>query len=143
MCLCPRLAEECASDPVLKENTFTAPSKPRPDQDSLDSLSRCVLRCCDSVWIHTVIVSTRTHTHTHIRFIIYLLVLNPCFIRLLARHMHFVNTKRSSDSSHLLSEKRVTMIAPLVLALPLNDWINKHGATRPLYSLGSWNNIGI
>ncbi|XP_047428525.1 meiosis inhibitor protein 1 isoform X2 [Mugil cephalus] len=50
-----RLAEECASDPVLKENTFTAPHKQSDTQDSLDALCRCLLRCCDSVWIPTVI----------------------------------------------------------------------------------------
>ncbi|XP_044036639.1 meiosis inhibitor protein 1 isoform X5 [Siniperca chuatsi] len=50
-----RLAEECASEPVLKENTFTAPSKHSHAQDSLESLCQCLLRCCDSVWIPTVI----------------------------------------------------------------------------------------
>ncbi|KAM9346022.1 meiosis inhibitor protein 1 [Symphorus nematophorus] len=49
-----RLAEECASDPLLKENTFTAPSKHTNTQDSLESLCRCLLHCCDSVWIPTV-----------------------------------------------------------------------------------------
>ncbi|CAJ1075805.1 meiosis inhibitor protein 1-like isoform X1 [Xyrichtys novacula] len=47
-----RLAEECASDPVLKENTFTAPSK--HSNDTLDSLCQSLLHCCDSVWIPTV-----------------------------------------------------------------------------------------
>ncbi|XP_034749095.1 meiosis inhibitor protein 1 isoform X2 [Etheostoma cragini] len=50
-----RLAEECASEPVLKENTFTAPSKHSCAQDPLESLCQCLLRCCDSVWIPTVI----------------------------------------------------------------------------------------
>ncbi|XP_040918945.1 meiosis inhibitor protein 1-like [Toxotes jaculatrix] len=50
-----RLAEECASEPVLKENTFTAPSKHSHAQDSLESLCHCVLHCCDSIWIPTVI----------------------------------------------------------------------------------------
>uniref|UniRef100_A0A8P4KL06 Meiosis inhibitor protein 1 n=1 Tax=Dicentrarchus labrax TaxID=13489 RepID=A0A8P4KL06_DICLA len=50
-----RLAEECASEPLLKENTFTAPSKHGHAQDSLESLCQCLLRCCDSVWIPTVI----------------------------------------------------------------------------------------
>ncbi|XP_067427098.1 meiosis inhibitor protein 1-like isoform X2 [Thunnus thynnus] len=50
-----RLAEDCASEPVLKENTFTAPSKHNHAQDSLESLCRCLLHCCDSVWIPTVI----------------------------------------------------------------------------------------
>nr|XP_020480653.1 meiosis inhibitor protein 1 isoform X2 [Monopterus albus] len=50
-----RLAEECASEPVLKENTFTAPSKHSHTQDSLESLCQCLLRCCDSIWIPTVI----------------------------------------------------------------------------------------
>uniref|UniRef100_A0AAQ5YDA2 Meiosis inhibitor protein 1 n=1 Tax=Amphiprion ocellaris TaxID=80972 RepID=A0AAQ5YDA2_AMPOC len=50
-----RLAEECASEPVLRENTFTAPYKHSNDQDSLESLCQCLLRCCDSVWIPTVI----------------------------------------------------------------------------------------
>lgn len=62
--VCPRLAEDCASDPVLKENTFTAPYKQSNTQDSLESLCECVLHCCDSVWIHTVTVRA-THTHTH------------------------------------------------------------------------------
>ncbi|TKS91552.1 Meiosis inhibitor protein 1 [Collichthys lucidus] len=51
-----RLAEECASDPLLKENAFTAPSKRGDAQDSLESLCQCLLRCCDSVWIPTVIM---------------------------------------------------------------------------------------
>ncbi|XP_028268004.1 meiosis inhibitor protein 1 [Parambassis ranga] len=49
-----RLAEDCASDPVLKENTFTAPYKQSNTQDSLESLCERLLHCCDSVWIHTV-----------------------------------------------------------------------------------------
>ncbi|XP_062421844.1 meiosis inhibitor protein 1 [Pungitius pungitius] len=50
-----RLAKECLSEPVLKENTFTAPSKQGQDQDSLESLCQCLLCCCDSVWIPTII----------------------------------------------------------------------------------------
>ncbi|XP_051904453.1 meiosis inhibitor protein 1 isoform X1 [Hippocampus zosterae] len=50
-----RLAEECASDPVLKENAFTAPSKKSHGPDSLESLCQCLLRCCDSLWIPTVV----------------------------------------------------------------------------------------
>ncbi|KAM7372353.1 hypothetical protein PAMP_009527 [Pampus punctatissimus] len=50
-----RLAEECASEPDLRENTFTAPSKHGHAQDSLESLCQCLLHCCDSVWIPTVI----------------------------------------------------------------------------------------
>ncbi|XP_068574767.1 meiosis inhibitor protein 1 isoform X2 [Cebidichthys violaceus] len=50
-----RLAIECSSEPVLKENTFTAPSKHSHAQDSLESLCQCLLHCCDSVWIPTVI----------------------------------------------------------------------------------------
>nr|XP_033501775.1 meiosis inhibitor protein 1 [Epinephelus lanceolatus] len=50
-----RLTEDCASEPVLKENMFTAPFKHSHAQDSLESLYYCLLRCCDSVWIPTVI----------------------------------------------------------------------------------------
>ncbi|XP_026181063.1 meiosis inhibitor protein 1 [Mastacembelus armatus] len=50
-----RLAEECASDPVLKENAFTQPFKHNHAQDSLECLCQCLLRCCDSIWIPTVI----------------------------------------------------------------------------------------
>ncbi|XP_045889772.1 meiosis inhibitor protein 1 [Micropterus dolomieu] len=50
-----RLAEKCALEPVLKENTFTAPSKHSDVPDSLESLCQCLLRCCDAVWIPTVI----------------------------------------------------------------------------------------
>ncbi|XP_057673223.1 meiosis inhibitor protein 1 isoform X1 [Corythoichthys intestinalis] len=50
-----RLAVECASDPVLKENTFTAPTKKSNGPDSLESLCQCMLQCCDSVWIPTVV----------------------------------------------------------------------------------------
>ncbi|XP_061701524.1 meiosis inhibitor protein 1 isoform X2 [Syngnathoides biaculeatus] len=50
-----RLAEECASDPILKENTFTAPSKISNGPDSLESLRQYLLQCCDSVWIPTVV----------------------------------------------------------------------------------------
>ncbi|XP_029998114.1 meiosis inhibitor protein 1 [Sphaeramia orbicularis] len=50
-----RLAEECASDPDLKENAFTAPFKHSHAEDSLESLCQCLLHHCDSVWIPTVI----------------------------------------------------------------------------------------
>ncbi|XP_035470840.1 meiosis inhibitor protein 1-like isoform X3 [Scophthalmus maximus] len=50
-----RLAEECASEPVLKENSFTAPSKLNQAQDTLESLCHSLLHCCDSIWIPTVI----------------------------------------------------------------------------------------
>ncbi|XP_077940747.1 meiosis inhibitor protein 1 isoform X2 [Gasterosteus aculeatus] len=50
-----RLAEECLSEPVLKENTFTAPSKHGHAEDSLEFLCQCLLCCCDSVWMPTVI----------------------------------------------------------------------------------------
>ncbi|XP_074552126.1 meiosis inhibitor protein 1 [Halichoeres trimaculatus] len=50
-----RLCEECVSEPILKENTFTAPSKLSHAQDTLDALCQSLLRCCDSVWIPTVI----------------------------------------------------------------------------------------
>ncbi|KAM9784132.1 meiosis inhibitor protein 1 [Syngnathus typhle] len=50
-----RLAEECASDPVLKENSFTAPLKESHGPDSVVSLCQCLLQYCDSVWIPTVI----------------------------------------------------------------------------------------
>ncbi|XP_034045536.1 meiosis inhibitor protein 1 [Thalassophryne amazonica] len=50
-----RLAEECALEPVLKENAFTAPSKHgHAEDDSLECLRLCLLRCCDSVWIPAV-----------------------------------------------------------------------------------------
>ncbi|XP_062263851.1 meiosis inhibitor protein 1 [Platichthys flesus] len=55
-----RLAEECASDPALKENAFTAPSRQGSSQDSLESLCRTLLHCCDSIWIPTV---TRMYEH--------------------------------------------------------------------------------
>ncbi|CAL1588705.1 unnamed protein product [Knipowitschia caucasica] len=54
-----RLAEECTSDPVLKENAFTAPSKAQQKEDSLESLCRCMLRCCDAVWIPAVIKTSQ------------------------------------------------------------------------------------
>ncbi|XP_072225368.1 meiosis inhibitor protein 1 [Leuresthes tenuis] len=50
-----RLAEECASEPVLMENPFTAPYKHKDGQGPVESLCQCVLRCCDSVWIPTVL----------------------------------------------------------------------------------------
>ncbi|KAM9391746.1 meiosis inhibitor protein 1 [Pholidichthys leucotaenia] len=55
-----RLAEECASEPVLRENTFTSPYKQSTTQDSLESLCQCLFRCCDSIWIPTF---TRTHEY--------------------------------------------------------------------------------
>lgn len=74
VCVCSRLAEECASDPLLKENTFTAPSKQSHAQDSLESLCRLLLHCCDSVWIPTIIVRTGcTHAHRCTKFFIYLI----------------------------------------------------------------------
>ncbi|XP_075310508.1 meiosis inhibitor protein 1 [Odontesthes bonariensis] len=50
-----RLAEECASEPVLMENPFTAPYKHKDGQGPVESLCQCMLRCCDSVWIPTVL----------------------------------------------------------------------------------------
>ncbi|KAM4716413.1 meiosis inhibitor protein 1 [Anableps anableps] len=50
-----RLAEECASEPALLKNPFTAPYKHSDAQDSLESVCQCLLRCCDSVWIPTVL----------------------------------------------------------------------------------------
>ncbi|KAM9780402.1 LOW QUALITY PROTEIN: meiosis inhibitor protein 1 [Neosynchiropus ocellatus] len=47
-----RLADECASEPALRENTFTAPSK---RCTALESLCQSLLSCCDSVWIPTVV----------------------------------------------------------------------------------------
>ncbi|XP_013868380.1 meiosis inhibitor protein 1 [Austrofundulus limnaeus] len=49
-----RLAEECASEPFLMKNPFTSPYKHKCT-DSLESLCQCLLRCCDSVWIPTVL----------------------------------------------------------------------------------------
>uniref|UniRef100_A0A3B3XLD6 Meiosis inhibitor protein 1 n=1 Tax=Poecilia mexicana TaxID=48701 RepID=A0A3B3XLD6_9TELE len=50
-----RLAEECASEPALMKNPFTAPYKHSGAQDSLESVCQCLLRCCDSVWIPAVL----------------------------------------------------------------------------------------
>ncbi|CAG5897470.1 unnamed protein product [Menidia menidia] len=50
-----RLAEEYASEPVLMENPFTAPHRHQDGQDPLESLCQCLLHCCDSVWIPTVL----------------------------------------------------------------------------------------
>ncbi|KAK6311798.1 hypothetical protein J4Q44_G00174620 [Coregonus suidteri] len=47
-----RLVEQCSSEPGLKENVFTAPSKQVQGQDPLESL--CLLHCCDTVCIPTV-----------------------------------------------------------------------------------------
>lgn len=87
ICVCQRLAEDCASDPALKENSFTAPSKHTTAQDSLETLCQCLLHCCDTVWIPAVIVRadvfshTQTHTyiHTHKHSLIYL-ILSLCLI---------------------------------------------------------------
>ncbi|XP_068434183.1 meiosis inhibitor protein 1 isoform X2 [Clinocottus analis] len=61
-----RLAEECSSEPGLKENTFTAPSKHRNAEDSLESLCECLLHCCDSVWIPIVITMCEHAPNAHI-----------------------------------------------------------------------------
>ncbi|KAJ8387549.1 hypothetical protein AAFF_G00152450 [Aldrovandia affinis] len=47
-----RLAEQCAGEPGLKENAFTAPDK--QSEDTLDSFCCYLLHCCDSVCIPTV-----------------------------------------------------------------------------------------
>lgn len=66
LCVRPRLAEQCASEPFLKENAFTAPSKQGQAQNSLESLCRCLLHCCDTVCIPAVTVRAGyVHTHTH------------------------------------------------------------------------------
>uniref|UniRef100_A0A8C7GIS2 Meiosis inhibitor protein 1 n=1 Tax=Oncorhynchus kisutch TaxID=8019 RepID=A0A8C7GIS2_ONCKI len=53
---------QCSSEPGLKENVFTAPSK--QVQDPLESLCLCLLHCCDTVCIPTVTVSPAPSTHT-------------------------------------------------------------------------------
>ncbi|XP_076122779.1 meiosis inhibitor protein 1 [Alosa pseudoharengus] len=47
-----RLAEQCSSEPSLKENAFTAPNQQR--KDSLEALCLSLLRSCDTVLIPTV-----------------------------------------------------------------------------------------
>ncbi|XP_062386905.1 meiosis inhibitor protein 1-like [Sardina pilchardus] len=47
-----RLADQCSSEPSLKENAFTAPNQQR--KDSLEALCLSLLRCCDTVLIPTV-----------------------------------------------------------------------------------------
>ncbi|XP_042183817.1 meiosis inhibitor protein 1 [Oncorhynchus tshawytscha] len=51
-----RLVEQCSSEPGLKENVFTAPSKQVQGQDPLESLCLCLClpHCCDTVCIPTV-----------------------------------------------------------------------------------------
>uniref|UniRef100_A0AAY5KGP1 Meiosis inhibitor protein 1 n=1 Tax=Esox lucius TaxID=8010 RepID=A0AAY5KGP1_ESOLU len=49
-----RLAEHCSSEPGLKENVFTAPSRPSQGPDPLESMCLCLLRCCDTLCIPTV-----------------------------------------------------------------------------------------
>ncbi|XP_036798331.1 meiosis inhibitor protein 1 isoform X2 [Oncorhynchus mykiss] len=48
------LVKQCSSEPGLKENVFTAPSKQVQGQDPLESLCLCLLHCCDTVCIPTV-----------------------------------------------------------------------------------------
>uniref|UniRef100_A0A4W5PL27 Uncharacterized protein n=1 Tax=Hucho hucho TaxID=62062 RepID=A0A4W5PL27_9TELE len=47
-----RLVEQCSSEPGLKENVFTAPSKQVRGLDPLEPL--CLLHCCDTVCIPIV-----------------------------------------------------------------------------------------
>ncbi|KAM4635612.1 meiosis inhibitor protein 1 [Polymixia lowei] len=49
-----RLAGQCALEPSMKENVFTAPSQRGQAQDSLESLCVCLLHCCDTVCIPSV-----------------------------------------------------------------------------------------
>ncbi|XP_059930995.1 LOW QUALITY PROTEIN: meiosis inhibitor protein 1-like [Gadus macrocephalus] len=49
-----RLAEQCVSDPLLKENVFMAPTNQNAAGDSLQSMCVCLLHCCDTVCIPTV-----------------------------------------------------------------------------------------
>ncbi|CAL8273948.1 unnamed protein product [Lota lota] len=49
-----RLAEQCVSDPLLKENVFMAPTNQNAAGDSLQSMCVCLLRYCDTVCIPTV-----------------------------------------------------------------------------------------
>ncbi|XP_028841752.1 meiosis inhibitor protein 1 [Denticeps clupeoides] len=46
------LAEQCASDPVLKQNAFTAPHK--HSEDMVEYFCMSLLRCCDNACIPTV-----------------------------------------------------------------------------------------
>ncbi|XP_031681834.1 meiosis inhibitor protein 1-like [Oncorhynchus kisutch] len=59
-----RLVEQCSSEPGLKENVFTAPSKQVQGQDPLESLCLGLLHCCDTVCIPTITVSPAPSTHT-------------------------------------------------------------------------------
>ncbi|KAJ3600686.1 hypothetical protein NHX12_031664 [Muraenolepis orangiensis] len=49
-----RLAEQCVSEPLLKENVFMAPTLQSAAGDSLQSMCVGLLRCCDTVCIPTV-----------------------------------------------------------------------------------------
>lgn len=65
MCVCQRLAEGCVSDPALKENSFTSPSKHSDAHDSLESLCQRLLHSCDAVWIPTVMVRADVFLYIH------------------------------------------------------------------------------
>ncbi|XP_016895773.1 meiosis inhibitor protein 1 isoform X1 [Cynoglossus semilaevis] len=96
-----RLAEECASDPVLKENVFTAPVKTSQTEDSLESLCHCLLHCCDSVWIPTVTRMCERAANPHILQKFYSILASQ--FSLLPRLMPLFANKLSSSGFYRLT----------------------------------------
>lgn len=85
-CVCPRLAEECASEPVLMKNPFTSPYKHKCTEDSLEFLCQSLLHCCDSVWIPTVLVRLNTNLTCWIDLLFFLL--NFCSLLVINSKFH-------------------------------------------------------
>ncbi|KAM9843134.1 LOW QUALITY PROTEIN: meiosis inhibitor protein 1 [Aulostomus maculatus] len=105
-----RLAEECASEPVLKENTFTAPSKQNQAQESLECLCQCLLSCCDSVWIPIVVrMSECTPNSQMLQF--FYSILSSQFTLLPALMPVFANKMASSHFYRLALEHKVLFCA--------------------------------
>ncbi|XP_077475502.1 meiosis inhibitor protein 1 isoform X1 [Stigmatopora argus] len=100
-----RLAVECASDPLLKENTFTAPSKNSNGPDSLTSLCQCILQSCDSVLIPTIVKTCECAPNPQILQLFYS-ILSSQFTLLPSVTTAFANKMASSGFYKLALEHK-------------------------------------
>ncbi|KAM4534550.1 meiosis inhibitor protein 1 [Fundulus diaphanus] len=105
-----RLAEECASEPVLMKNPFTAPYKHSDGENPLGSLCLCLLRCCDSVWIPTVLKTIKGLPSAQMLEPLYS-ILGSQFVLLPSLMQQFANKLVSSGFYRLAVEHKALLCA--------------------------------
>ncbi|XP_053708879.1 meiosis inhibitor protein 1 isoform X6 [Synchiropus splendidus] len=100
-----RLAEECASEPVLRENVFTPPSK---SCNTLESLCQSLLNCCDTVWIPTVLRICGHQPHPQVLEYFYA-ILSSQFTLFPSQMPAFANKMASSDFYRMALEHKALL----------------------------------